>query len=66
MKGKENKAAECSSWLFPVIDPPGDETQKSDVENELLGSEIIKEYKNINNVKNNLSKDQFLNDLWNT
>ena len=30
VKGKENKAADCLSRLFAVIDPSGDETQVSD------------------------------------
>ena len=44
MKGKENKAADCLSRLFPVIDPSGDETQKSDLESDLPSSKIIGEY----------------------
>ena len=48
VKGKENKAADCLSRLFPVIDPSGDQTQKSDLQSDLPSSEIIGEYDKIN------------------
>ena len=47
-RGRKQKAADCLSRLLPVIDPPGDETQKSAFESDLVSKKIIEESARMN------------------